>query len=52
MIFNTIIENQSLEIKFSDSFNQFSIKQINLFKNLIKDFDEPRILKERNKIIN
>ena len=24
----------------------------NLFKNLIKDFDEPRILKERNKIIN
>ena len=24
----------------------------NLFKNLIKDFDEPRILNERNKIIN
>ena len=24
----------------------------NLFKNLIKDFDEPRVLKERNKIIN
>ena len=29
MKFNTIIENQSLEIEFSDSFNQFSIKTAN-----------------------
>ena len=46
MKFNTIIENQSLEMEFSDSLNQFSIKT----ENLISWEDIPK--EARNEFIH